>query len=34
LGFTGFDREPLNEFSGNGCKFQVFVVGHNEFINN
>lgn len=28
LGFVGYDNNPLNEFSGNGGLFSVFVRGH------
>lgn len=28
LGFRGFDGCPLNQFSGNGGRFSVFVRGH------
>jgi len=32
LGFTDFDRTPLNDFSGNGGVFSVFVRGHDELL--
>lgn len=32
LGFRSFRGAPLNEHHGNGGKFSVFVVGHNEFV--
>ena len=32
LGFVDFDRSPLDEFSGNGGYFSVFVRGHDELV--
>lgn len=32
LGFLGFDHKPLNQYSGNGGLFSVFVAGHNELL--
>jgi len=32
LGFTDFDGRSLNEYSGNGGLFSVFVRGHYELL--
>ena len=32
LGFKGFNGKPLDEYSGNGGTFSVFVRGHNEML--
>lgn len=32
LGFIGFDGKQLDRASGNGGKFEIFVRGHNEFL--
>ncbi len=32
LGFVDFDHNPLDEFSGNGGDFSVFVRGHDELV--
>ena len=32
LGFVGLDGTPIGEFAGNGGYFEVFVRGHNEFL--
>lgn len=32
LGFRDFDDKPLHCHAGNGGAFQVFVLGHNEFL--
>jgi len=32
LGFSDFDGDPLDQHSGNGGLFSVFVRGHNEFV--
>jgi len=32
LGFVDFNGQPLNEYSGNGGRFSVFVRGHDELL--
>ncbi len=32
LGFVDYDHTPLDQYSGNGGLFQVFVRGHNEML--
>jgi hypothetical protein len=32
LGFRDLDNKALNEFSGNGGRFSVFVRGHEELL--
>jgi len=34
LGFTNYNGKPLDQLSGNGGMFQVFVRGHSEFLIN
>ena len=32
LGFIDYNGDPLDQFSGNGGSFSVFVRGHNELL--
>jgi hypothetical protein len=32
LGFVNYDNRPLTELDGNGGMFQIFVRGHQEFL--